>query len=328
MMMTDYCLEHDLTINRCGKVVVTRNEQELDTLQELKRRGDINGVTLDMVDEHQLNDLEPNAKTFCKALYSPATSTVNPKEVVDHLFTSLKTKKSINILLKEAFMKSEDSSIARTRTQRIEYKYLINAAGLYADKIAYHFGVGGKYSLIPFKGLYLEYRDDTLIHKHVYPVPDINNPFLGTHFTKTANGRVKMGPTAIPAFWRENYGGFSNIKMNEFWEIMNAEVKLFSSNTFNFRKTAFNELKKYYKNYFIQQGSHLLKEINTGMFGKFLAPGIRAQLIDKEKNELVMDFVVEHGESSTHVLNAVSPAFTCAFSFSKYIVDEIEDRMN
>lgn len=86
-------------------------------------------------------------------------------------------------------------------------------------------------------------------------------------------------------------------------------------------------MKKYCRNHFIQQSVHLVKKIDTNKFGNYLNPGIRAQLLDTETLKLVMDFVVEHGENSTHILNAVSPAFTSAFSFSKFIVDEVEKRM-
>ncbi|KXK30597.1 MAG: oxidoreductase [Candidatus Brocadia sinica] len=324
-LLTDYCMKNHLTINRCGKIVVAKDETELEDIFELKRRGDKNGVELEIVDEKRLEELEPNARTFNKALYSPTTSVVNPTEVVEHISQNLKG--NVKILLNEKFMKRDDVSTVSTNTQKIKFKHLINSAGLYADKIAHQFGIGQKYTLIPFKGLYLEYKDSTLIRKHIYPVPNLKNPFLGVHFTITATGKVKIGPTAIPAFWRENYQGLSNFSLNEFFEVLFHETKLFVTNAFNFRNLAFEEIKKYCRNYFIQQAVHLVKKIDTNKFGNYLNPGIRAQLLDTETLKLVMDFVVEHGENSTHILNAVSPAFTSAFSFSKFIVDEVEKRM-
>ncbi|NUO03890.1 MAG: L-2-hydroxyglutarate oxidase [Candidatus Brocadia sinica] len=317
-LLTDYCMKNHLTINRCGKIVVAKDETELEDIFELKRRGDKNGVELEIVDEKRLEELEPNARTFNKALYSPTTSVVNPTEVVEHISQNLKG--NVKILLNEKFMKRDDVSTVSTNTQKIKFKHLINSAGLYADKIAHQFGIGQKYTLIPFKGLYLEYKDSTLIRKHIYPVPNLKNPFLGVHFTITATGKVKIGPTAIPAFWRENYQGLSNFSLNEFFEVLFHETKLFVTNAFNFRNLAFEEIKKYCRNYFIQQAVHLVKKIDTNKFGNYLNPGIRAQLLDTETLKLVMDFVVEHGENSTHILNAVSPA-------CKFIVDEVEKRM-
>ena len=324
-LLTDYCLKNNLSINRCGKVVVAKDEKERDGIFELKRRGDENGVVLELIDEKRLEELEPNARTFDKALYSPTTSVVNPEEVIGHIADALKGK--VNILFNEKFIKTDDTNTVSTNTQKIKFRHLINSAGLYADKIAHQFGIGQKYTLIPFKGLYMEYKDSNLIHKHIYPVPNLNNPFLGVHFTITISGKVKIGPTAIPAFWRENYEGISRFNLNEFLEVLWNEAKLFFTNAFNFRSLTFEEFKKYYRNYFIQQATHLVKRIDTNKFGNYLTPGIRAQLLDKKEMKLVMDFVVEQGENSTHVLNAVSPAFTSAFSFSKFIVDEVEKAM-
>ncbi len=321
-LLTDYCLQHNLKINRCGKVVVAKNEKEVEMLYELKKRGDKNGVDLELIDENDLKSIEPNANTCQKALYSPATSTINPREVAGHIANSLNGR--VDILLNERFIKREGSFAIKTNKHKIEFKYLINAAGLYADKVAHQFDVGYKYTLLPFKGMYIQYRDNDLIQKHIYPVPNLNNPFLGVHFTKTVDGRVKAGPTAIPALWRENYDGVSNFNVNELIEILFYEARLFLSNAFDFRNLAFEEIKKYYGQHLIKEASRLVKNIDLNKFGSYMETGIRAQLLDKEKMRLVMDFVVEHGENSTHILNAVSPAFTCAFSFSKFIVDEIE----
>ena len=136
-------------------------------------------------------------------------------------------KRKVNILFNEKFIKRDNTNTVSTNTHKIKFKHLINSAGLYADKIAHQFGIGQKYTLIPFKGLYMEYKDSNLIHKHIYPVPNLKNPFLGVHFTITISGKVKIGPTAIPAFWRENYEGISRFNLNEFLEVLFYEAKLF-----------------------------------------------------------------------------------------------------
>lgn len=323
-LLTDYCLRHNLAINRCGKIVVANDEKELETLYELKKRGDINRIGLEIVDEKRLKELEPTAKTFREALYSPTTSIVDPKQVIEHIAQSLQGK--VNIFHNERLIERETASTIRTTTRKIKFRHLINCAGPYADKIAHHFGVGQKYTLIPFKGLYLEYKDSAFIRKHIYRVPNLKNPFLGVHFTKMTTGKIKVGPTAVPAFWRENYQGLSNFNLKEFFEIVFCEAKLFFPNTCNFRDLTFEEMRKYSRKYFIQQAASLVNKIDANCFGNYLPSGIRAQLLDRENMKLVMDFVVEHGENSTHVLNAVSPAFTSAFSFNKFVVDEVEKK--
>ena len=198
--LTDYCLENGLPINRCGKVVVASCEQEVDGILELKRRGDRNGVELALVDPHELNAIEPNARTVETALFSPTTATVDPQQVCAHLASRF--PRSVRVLLgRRVIGRSRDG--VRTDRERIDCRYVFNAAGLYADRVAREFGAGDGYTMIPFKGIYLRYRDDGLLRRHVYPVPNLRNPFLGVHFTKTVDGHVKIGPTAIPAFWRE-----------------------------------------------------------------------------------------------------------------------------
>jgi len=317
--ITEYCLSRGISINQCGKIVVAKNADEIKWLYELEQRGKKNGVELQLIDEKELQELEPNTRTFQKALYSPATSVVNPKEVLNHIANTFWGK--VSLLFNERFVKRNGDNSINTNRNTIYYKHLINSAGLYADKIAHQYGIGLSYTLIPFKGLYLQYNDDSLIKKHIYPVPDLRNPFLGVHFTKTVDGKVKIGPTAIPAFWRENYKGVSRFNFSECIEVLFYESKLLLLNSFNFRGLLLEETRKYSRKHFINQASHLVKKIDVRNFGQYLTPGIRAQLLNTKKMKLEMDFVIKQGENSTHILNAVSPAFTSAFSFSKYVAD-------
>jgi L-2-hydroxyglutarate oxidase LhgO len=317
--LTDYCLANGLSINRCGKVVVATVESEIEGIYELKRRADRNGVDLRLIDEKELNEIEPNARTRLKALFSPTTSTVNPKQVCQHIASGF--PKNVQVLCGRRFIGREKNRVV-TQKEKIRYRYLFNAAGLYADRVARHFGAARDFTLIPFKGIYLRYRDDQLLQRHVYPVPNLRNPFLGVHFTKTVDGHVKIGPTAIPAFWRENYDFINRFDLRELGEIVAQEARLFLFNRFNFRRLAFDELRKYQRRFFIGESRKLVKRLDPGCFGGHTAPGIRAQLLNLKTSELVMDFLIEHAEDSTHVLNAVSPAFTSAFSFARYVVDE------
>lgn len=322
--LTGYCLENGLAINRCGKVVVASNESEIEGIYELKRRGDRNGVDVRLIDEKELNEIEPNARTQEKALFSPTTSTVNPKQVCRHIASRFPEK--VQILFERRFMGRGKGHVI-TDKEKIQYRYLFNAAGLYADSVAQHFNAGSNFTMIPFKGIYLRYRDDDLLRRHVYPVPNLLNPFLGVHFTKTVDGHVKIGPTAIPAFWRENYDFGNRFSLRELAEILSREAKLFLLNRFNFRRLAFEEMRKYQKGFFIAESRKLLKRLDPARFGDYTQPGIRAQLLNLKTDELVMDFLIEHAENSTHVLNAVSPAFTSAFSFAAHIVAEASNLM-
>jgi (S)-2-hydroxyglutarate dehydrogenase len=317
--LTEYCLEHGLRINRCGKVVVAATAQEVEGILELKRRAERNGVALRLIDPQELNEVEPNARTVDKALFSPTTATVDPQEICAHIASRFPRR--VELVLGRRFVDRAQGAVLTDRG-RIECRYVFNAAGLYADRVAQAFGAGRDYTMIPFKGIYLRYRDDDLLQRHVYPVPDLRNPFLGVHFTKTVDGHVKIGPTAIPAFWRENYDFRHRFDAREFAEIMRKEAYLFLTDRFHFRRLALEEMRKYHRATYIRASRRLLKRLDPGRFGEYTRPGIRAQLLNLKTNELVMDFLVEHADRSTHVLNAVSPAFTCAFSFAEHLVAE------
>lgn len=320
--MTSYCTQNKLPINSSGKVVVAKSKNELETLNELKVRGDKNGVELYVVDEQELKNLEPVAKTFEKALYSPTTATVDPKLICTHIKESLE-KKGVQFLFNEGFKyRIEKNSIYTHGNKTILSNKLINCAGLYADKIAQQFGFGKNYTIIPFKGIYLKDKEINKmgVTRNIYPVPNIKNPFLGVHFTTAVDGHIKLGPTSIPGFWRENYKGFSKFKISEFVSIMSWEAVLFLTNAFGFRTLAFEEIKKYNKKKYLNMAKPLVHDPEIlSHLQEWTAPGIRAQLLNKKTKELVDDFVIEADNKSIHVLNAVSPAFTASFPFAEHV---------
>jgi L-2-hydroxyglutarate oxidase LhgO len=210
-----------------------------------------------------------------------------------------------------------------------EAKYLINTAGLYADKIGRDFGFSRDYRILPFKGLYL-YSDEPpgALKTHIYPVPDLANPFLGVHFTVTTDGKTKLGPTAIPAFWREQYEGMDNFNLNELMEIILRQAGLFLSSNFDFKALAVRELKKYSKPRLVALASTLAKGVNIKHYRRWGQSGMRAQLLNIRKKKLEMDFVLEGDEQSMHILNAVSPGFTCALPFAEYVCDQIAGKLS
>lgn len=320
--MKDFCRQKGLKLNECEKVVVARDESELEPLYELDRRGKRNGVDVRIITETELKEIDPNARTFQFALYSPNTATVDPTELNKALRDELLAS-GVKILFGEGYRRKIDGNTIETHAGTIlSAKKLINTAGLYADKIAKDFGYSRHYTIIPFKGIYLKYtKKDKPIRTNIYPVPNLKNPFLGVHYTITVDGTIKIGPTSIPAFWRENYKGMENFRAGELGNILGWESRLFVSNAFGFRGLAFDEMKKYNKSYFVDLATSMVHHIDKSGFTEWSKPGIRAQLLNTKTLELVMDFVVEGDNTSIHVLNAVSPAFTCSFPFAKWVVD-------
>ena len=308
--MKQFCKTYGIFVNDTKKVVVAKDEKELKGIYELQKRAEVNGVETYVINEDELKKIDSNIKTYQKALYSPNTASVDPKEVCFKLKEILE-KDGVDFYFNTPF----DSC-------KLEYSYLINSAGAYADKIAKKFGLAKEYTMLPFKGIYLKYLDNkTDIKTNIYPVPNLANPFLGVHYTITVDGSIKIGPTAIPAFWRENYKGVDNFNFYEMIEILYYASKLFLLNSFNFRNLAFSEMKNYNSKIFIQKAKDMVYRIGNNF--KPIPAGIRAQLLDTTTNELIQDFVVKHANNSTHILNAVSPAFTCSFAFAEYVVTEI-----
>jgi L-2-hydroxyglutarate oxidase LhgO len=324
--MTDYCIEHKLPINRCGKLVVTSNQNELAGLHELIRRGRVNRVDVHLLSASEAGEIEPKARTFEQALYSPTTSTISPVHVNESLYQDTLLA-GIRILTGTAFISSKGSEI-KTSKGMISAGYVINAAGLYADHIARSFGFSKDYTILPFKGLSLYSENNAESFRcNIYPVPDMNNPFLGVHITVGVDGVVKIGPTALPAFWRENYQGLDNFQFSELIKILGMEARLLVTNNSGFRKLAMEELSKARKNKLVLLASRLAEGVRQKDFMKWSRPGIRAQLLNTKTMTLEMDFCFEGDDRSFHILNAVSPAYTCAFPFSKLVVDEIGGRL-
>jgi len=317
-----FCHERGLAINACGKVVVASNEEELEGLRELKRRGEANGVSLQWMDEALVSEKYPDIQTYRQALYSPSTATVDPRAVTLE-FGKVAREMGIEIRTNTAYQWQLGQGRIGTDNGMFTYKKLINCAGLYADKIAKDFGFGEAYTIIPFKGIYLkDSHNKSRLNTNIYPVPNLANPFLGVHYTLTVEQAAKIGPTAIPAFWRENYKGLSNFDLDEMLEILYYEAKLFATNAFGFRTLAAGEVKKYIKSHLITLAQKLTRSMDHGGYDHWSTPGIRAQLLNTKTLELVQDFIVEGDDKSVHILNAVSPAFTSSIPFSEWVVEQ------
>ncbi len=326
-LLREYCEYKKIPVNKCGKLVVTKDASELLSLDELLKRGRNNGVVLEEITAEEAQNIEPRVLTYERAIFSPTTCSVDPLVVVKSLEQDAGAE-GVNIHYGEKYVKKKDHAVITT-SGTYHAGYLVNAAGLYADRIARDHDFSENYRILPFKGLYL-YSDEPpgAICTNIYPVPYLKNPFLGVHFTVTANGHVKIGPTAIPAFWREHYQGLSNFSFSEFLDVVMRELNLIAFSDFDFKKLAWEEIRKYSRSRMVSLAGSLAKEIKGQNFRRWAKPGIRAQLVDIRKRKLEMDFVLEGDDQSMHILNAVSPGFTCCMPFSRYVCEEIAKKLN
>ena len=324
--LKEFCQTEGVPVVTCGKVVVAQHGDQVPLLLELKRRGDANGVELDLVDEVELRKLEPLAETKEVALWSPNTAVSDPKAVSKALRTKAQ-RVGVSFEFETQVVRLGSHFATTSTGQRIDFDHFVNAAGLYSDKIAQMQGFGEKYSMMPFIGLY-HYAPALkgTLKRHIYPTPDPRNPFLGVHFTRTVDGSVKVGPTAIPLLSREQYSVLQGLNAREFMEILSNYPKFITSGHHDVWSLVRTELPKLSRSHLLGQAKKLSSKIDVSKFNVFGKPGIRAQLFDRSLGKLEMDFVVEGDSNSTHVLNAVSPGWTTCLSFAEYVVDGIEAR--
>jgi len=322
-LLREFCAERGIPVRDTGKVVVTRNASELPRLHDLHQRGLANGVELELVDERGLLELEPLARTTETALWSPTTGSGDPVAVAQQLAARV-AERGGRVLVGSAVHAAGPGWITDDGGYR-RVGHVVNAAGLHADTVARWFGVGEEYRMLPFKGLYW-YGDWPAgrLMRHVYPVPDPRNPFLGVHLTVAADGRAKIGPTAIPALSREAYSGLDGLSVGQAWDVARTLPRFLTSPHHDARALVASEVPKYLHSRLVREAAELVPSVRPADFRIKGRPGIRAQLFDTSRNRLEMDFVVRQGPRSTHVLNAVSPGWTTAFAMAREIVQSWE----
>lgn len=321
----NYAAENDIPVRKDGKVIVASSEHNAKGLAKLMDNARESDISADLMDEAQIKEVEPHAFARYGGIYCKDTAVINSNEVLVKLqaeiiqlggeFKFSHPVKSINKQAKQLV----------TSKGRFNYQYLVNAAGAFADNIAKMVGMGADYKLIPFKGLYHKLRPEHsyLVRGSIYPVPDPDLPFLGVHFTRVISGDVYVGPTAIPAFGRVNYGLLEGLNVFETPIILGHLFRLYGANMQNFRNLVHRELPNLTKSGFLKSASVLVDELQPQWLQSTPKVGIRPQLINIKKKQLEMDFLIEKNESSLHVLNSISPAFTSSFAVAEYVADEI-----
>ena len=320
--------ERNLPINECGKVIVPQDPHLDNQLDLLYQRGLDNGAIVEMWNEKELKKRFPIVRSSSgRALWSPNTSVVKSKVVLKNLEKELREKNVVFKLNEKSWtIDPHKKQLSLKNDNKIYYSHFINCAGLRADEVAQKFGLASQYTLIPFKGIYWEIVSKSMfdLNTNLYPVPDLNVPFLGVHFTPTADEKptINVGPTATLAFGRENYSLFQNL------EILNSSLNLFLLskqyllNKEGFRKYVHDQSMLFFKPLMIKSARKLIPTINERDLKISTKVGIRPQLFNKITQKLENDFLTVKGLASTHVLNAISPAFTASFALADLIIDK------
>ena len=316
--------ENSLPIRKMGKLLVCPEADMSDQIDVLCQRADRNGLKASLIDEKTLKEMEPEARSAGgRAIFVPITAVGDPVATM-HVLEKHLTDNQVKVITGAGFVKRDrDGSIALSNGEKITCGYFINAAGGYADKVAHAFEVGLDYTMLPFRGLYWQLEPDAGIHLNhlVYPVPDLRFPFLGVHTTTSIDGKIYLGPTASPGFGREHYRGFEGVKMGDTVNNLLHSGMQFLKNRNGFRNLAFQEFKRLTKGGFVSEAQKIIPRLTHPMLKPTQKAGVRAQIFDRSKGQLVTDFLAVEGSHSLHILNSISPAWTCSFSLAEYICD-------
>jgi L-2-hydroxyglutarate oxidase LhgO len=319
-------IDKGIPFRKVGKVVVTQNVQEESRLEVLLQRGTSNGVSIERLPKADLPLFEPLARTHESFLWSPNTSISDPEILNSALREELATC-GVN------FISGSNVHIENGKWMNngelIDARYFINASGAWALDIAHELGLGLNFRTMPFLGLYKKTKASLLpIRTLIYPVPHPVNPFLGVHFTLTIDGLVKIGPSALPIIGRHQYSIHSPVTPNE--------VLTFGKNLFSLSRGSKHdlwsmmkyEIPKLLTSNLVRAASTLVPSALEIKKWESKSPGIRGQLINRQNGELLQDFLIEHSENSTHVLNAVSPGWTASIPFGRHVAQQVYERLN
>jgi (S)-2-hydroxyglutarate dehydrogenase len=320
-LLYKFCKENNILYERCGKIIVATEKDELPFLDEIEKRGMSNGLkNIKRLSSEEIKEYEPYSSGM-EGLFVPHTGIVDFIGVTNK-FGELIKENGGEVLTYCKFLgisKSNNNLIVETTSGEFHTKLFINCGGLQSDRIAEKCGLDPDVKIIPFRGEYYKIKKEKeyLVKNLIYPVPDPKFPFLGVHFTRMVTGGVEAGPNAVLAFKRHGYS-YKDISLSDlaemffypaFWKMAKQHYKM-----------GINEFRRSLnKSLFVKALQKLIPSIeeNDIISG---GSGVRAQALSKD-GKLVDDFRIIETEKQVHVLNAPSPAATASLSIGKYIAD-------
>ncbi len=318
----EFCRQHGLPFERCGKLLVATDDVEMNRMEALEQRCSQNGIDTRRMGEKELKKEEPNIAGK-GALFVAATGITDYTAITEKmaaLFTGLngriQTAAEVHSLKETA-----DGVRVRAGNRWFEARYLVACGGLMADRLAKMMGIDIDFQIVPFRGEYyrLAARHNHIVRHLIYPIPDPELPFLGVHLTRMIDGSVTVGPNAVVGWKREGYERFNfNLKdtlqmlaFSGFWRVI-------ANNFTSGLSEIWDSLSK----------AGYLKRVQKycpGLATEDLRPipaGVRAQAV-KRDGSLVHDFLFAETQRSLHVCNAPSPAATSAMPIGEYLCDKV-----
>jgi L-2-hydroxyglutarate oxidase len=322
--MVEFCEEHGIAHEVCGKVIVATETNQLPLLENLYNRGLENGLKVKKISVEQVKEIEPHVRCIA-ALQVSTTGIANYKQVCQKYAEIIETQGGeLHLNTKvERIAASGKNQVLETNKGNFEARFVINCAGLHSDRVAKLGQVDPQAKIVPFRGEYYELTPEKryLVKTLIYPVPNPEFPFLGVHFTRMIDGSVHAGPNAVLSFKREGYKK-TDFDLRDFAEVMTYP---------GFWKLAAKHadegiqemIRSFSKAAFVRSLQKLIPEVQA----EDLVPchaGVRAQALMND-GKLVDDFLIVEGQNSIHVCNAPSPAATSSLEIGKAIVARISE---
>ncbi|TYL51907.1 L-2-hydroxyglutarate oxidase [Nocardioides sp. BGMRC 2183] len=327
LLLRDYCAEHQLPYEECGKLVVAVDQGELDRFEALERSATANGVPgLRRLDRVGIGEIEPNAVGLA-ALHSPETAITDYVAIAETMAAEVRSAGGVVCTRTEVTDVVADSGGVRLGLRRagepdlLRADHVVICAGLHADRLAPDHGTDPVPRIIPFRGEYLRVAEaqQDLVRGMVYPVPDPRYPFLGVHFTRRVDGSLEVGPNAVLATRREGYRrrdvGLRDLRDTltwpGFWRMAGRHWRTGVTEV-----TGSLSIHAY-----LRFASRYVPAITAAHVARGGA-GVRAQAVDRD-GSLVDDFRISNAERVTAVRNAPSPAATSSLAIAEHVVDRI-----
>ena len=320
--MVEFCQEHDIPHEVCGKVIVATQEKERQGLDNLFQRGRQNGLPVRKISPQEVNEIEPHVRCVA-GIHVPTTGITNYRKV-SRKYLELFLEQGGQVMFENEVQQITDrgrTHVIETSTGEFEAKFLINCAGLYSDRITRLAGKEPGVKIVPFRGEYYELAPSKrdLVKTLIYPVPNPDFPFLGVHFTRMIDGSVHCGPNAVLAFKREGYKK-TDFNLRDFCETMSYR------GFWRLARKNFGEgIKEIYRYVSKAAFVHTLQQLIPEVQAADLVPceaGVRAQALLND-GSLVDDFLIVQGHNALHVCNAPSPGATASLEIGKAIVAQI-----
>jgi (S)-2-hydroxyglutarate dehydrogenase len=317
----EYCAARSIPHERCGKLIVALDRSELGPLEELQRRGMANGAPgLRRLDAAGIREIEPAVRGVA-GLHSPSTGTVDFAAVASaYARDALEAGASIVTGCAVQTVRASSRSLSLLHSRgATEAAHALFCAGAWSDRLAVAAGADADPRIVPFRGAYLRLAPERshLVRALVYPVPDPALPFLGVHLTRTVDGEVLIGPTALPVLARDAYS-LSRVRRADALDMLTWPgtwrmlARLRRSGLAEMRLAASTAA-------FVKAAARYVPELRTEDVRPAFA-GVRAQAVGRD-GRLVDDFVFSSTPRALHVRNAPSPAATSSLAIARHVAD-------